>query len=63
MDFNDIAIVILVISWIINVRNVDWKSPKTYRVSGLTLSAIALGVAILYLLDVLIKWIKKKNQR
>jgi len=52
MDFNDIAIVILVISWIINVRNVDWKSPKTYKVSGLTLTAIVLGVTILYLLDV-----------
>ena len=46
MDFTDIAIVVLAIATLINARNVDWKSKTTYKVSAITLTVIALGVAL-----------------
>ena len=47
MEFTDIAIVVLAIATLINARNVDWKSKTTYKVSAITLTVIALGVALL----------------
>ena len=46
MEFTDIAIVVLAIATLINARNVDWKSKTTYKVSAITLTVIALGVAL-----------------
>lgn len=46
MESTDIAIVVLAIATLINARNVDWKSKTTYKVSAITLTVIALGVAL-----------------
>ena len=46
MENTDIAIVVLAIATLINARNVDWKSKTTYKVSAITLTFIALGVAL-----------------
>jgi hypothetical protein len=46
MENTDIAIVVLAIATLINARNVDWKSKTTYKVSAITLTVIALGVAL-----------------
>ena len=46
MENTDIAIVVLAIATLINVRNVDWKSKTTYKVSAITLTVIALAVAL-----------------
>ena len=46
MEYTDIAIVVLAIATLINSRNVDWKSKTTYKVSAITLTVIALGVAL-----------------
>ena len=51
MENTDIAIVVLAIATLINARNVDWKSKKTYKVAAMTLTAIALGVALLAIFD------------
>ena len=51
MEFYDIGLIIAAFATIINIKNVDWKSPKTYKVAVLTLLAIGLGVGVLYLLD------------
>jgi|TARA_B100002051_G_scaffold86664_1_gene82839 hypothetical protein len=42
MESIDIAIAIL-----INARNLDGKSKKTYKVDAIILTAVALGVALL----------------
>jgi len=47
MESTDIAIAVLAIATLINARNVDWKSKTTYKVSAITLTVIALGVALL----------------
>ena len=52
MEFTDIAIAALAIATLINARNVDWKSKKTYKVAALTLTAIATGVALLAIFDI-----------
>ena len=52
MEFYDIGLIIAAFATIINIKNVDWKSPKTYKVAVLTLLAIGLGVGGLYLLDI-----------
>ena len=44
MEFYDIGLIIATFATIINIKNVDWKSPKTYKVAVLTLLAIGLGV-------------------
>ena len=46
MESTDIAIAVLAIATLINARNVDWKSKTTYKVSAITLTVIALGVAL-----------------
>ena len=46
MENTDIAIVVLAIATLINARNVDWKSKTTYKVSAITLTVIALAVAL-----------------
>ena len=46
MESTDIAIAVLAIATLINARNVDWKSKTTYKVSAITLTFIALGVAL-----------------
>ena len=46
VESTDIAIVGLAIATLINARNVDWKSKTTYKVSAITLTVIALGVAL-----------------
>ena len=46
MEITDIAIVVLAIATLINVRNVDWKSKTTYKVSAITLTVIVLDVAL-----------------
>ena len=51
MESTDIAIAVLAIATLINARNVDLKSKKTYKVAALTLTAIALGVALLAIFD------------
>ena len=40
------------VALIINIKNVDWKSAKTYKVAVLTLLVIGFGVGILLLLDI-----------
>ena len=40
------------VALIINIKNVDWKSAKTYKVAVLTLLVIGFGVGILFLLDI-----------
>ena len=40
------------VALIINIKSVDWKSVKTYKVSVLTLLVIGFGVGILLLLDI-----------
>ena len=52
MEFYNIGLIIAAIATIINIKNVDWKSPNTYKVAVLTLLAIGLGVGVLYLLDI-----------
>ena len=52
MESTDIAIAVLAIATLINARNVDWKSKKTYKVAAITLTAIALGVALLSIFDI-----------
>ena len=52
MEFYNIGLIIAAFAMIINIKNVDWKSPKTYKVAVLTLLAISLGVGVLYLLDI-----------
>ena len=52
MEFYDIGLIIAAFATIINIKNVDWKRPKTYKVAVLTLLAIGLGVGVLYLLDI-----------
>ena len=37
------------VALIINIKNVDWKSAKTYKVALLTLLVIGFGVGILFL--------------
>ena len=46
VESTDIAIVGLAIATLINARNVDWKSKTTYKVSEITLTVIALVVAL-----------------
>tara|TARA_A100001037_G_C14889995_1_gene517950 strand:+ start:299 stop:493 length:195 start_codon:yes stop_codon:yes gene_type:complete len=46
VESTDIAIVGLAIATLINARNVDWKSKTTYKVSAITLTVIALVVAL-----------------
>lgn len=46
MENTDIVIVVLAIATLINARNVDWKSKTTYKVASITLTVIALGVAL-----------------
>ena len=38
MESTDIAIAVLAIATLINARNVDWKSKKTYKVAAITLN-------------------------
>jgi hypothetical protein len=52
MEFTDIAIVVLAIATLISARNMDWKNKKTYKVAAITLTVIALGVALLPIFDV-----------
>lgn len=52
MEYYDIGLIIASFATIVNIKNVDWKSPKTYKVAGLTLLVIGLGVGILLLLDI-----------
>ena len=52
MEFYDIGLIIAAFATIINIKNVDWKSPKTYKVAVLTFLSIGLGVGAMYLLDV-----------
>ena len=40
------------VALIINIKSVDWKSVKTYKVSVLTVLVISFGVGILFLLDI-----------
>ena len=37
------------VALIINIKSVDWKSAKTYKVALLTLLVIGFGVGILFL--------------
>jgi hypothetical protein len=50
--FTDIAIAVLAIATLISARNMDWKNKKTYKVAAITLTVIALGVALLPIFDV-----------
>ena len=52
MEFYDIGLIIAAFATIIKIKNVDWKSPKTYKDAVLALIAISLGVGELYLLDI-----------
>ena len=52
MEFYDIGLIIAAFATIINIKNVDWKSAKTYKVAVLTLLVIGFGVGILLLLDI-----------
>ena len=47
MEFTDITIAVLAIATLISARNMDWKSNKTYKVAAITLTLIALVVALL----------------
>tara|TARA_Y100000022_G_scaffold113974_1_gene98408 strand:- start:150 stop:308 length:159 start_codon:yes stop_codon:yes gene_type:complete len=52
MEYYDIGTIIAVFLTIFYGKTIDWKSPKTYKVAGLTLLVIGLGVGVLYLLDI-----------
>ena len=52
MEYYDIGTIIAVFLTIFYGKTTDWKSPKTYKVAGLTLLVIGLGVGILFLLDI-----------
>ena len=53
MEFFEIVLLLaFVVALIINILNVDWKNPKTYKVAVLTLLVIGFGVGVLYLLDI-----------
>jgi hypothetical protein len=52
MEFYDIGLIIAALTTLFYGKTIDWKSPKTYRVSVLTLLAISLGVGVLYILDI-----------
>ena len=53
MDLFEIGLTLaFAVALIINIKNVDWKSAKTYKVAVLTLLVIGLGVGVLYLLDI-----------
>ena len=52
MEFYDIGFIIAALTTLFYGKTIDWKSPKTYKVSVLTLLAIGLVVGVLYLLDI-----------
>ena len=53
MEFFEIVLTLaFAVALIINIKNVDWKSAKTYKVAVLTLLVIGFGVGILLLLDI-----------
>ena len=53
MDLFEIGLTLaFAVALIINIKSVDWKSAKTYKVAVLTLLVIGLGAGVLYLLDI-----------
>ena len=44
MEFYDIGFIIAALTTLFYGKTIDWKSPKTYKVSVLTLLAIGLSL-------------------